>query len=107
MTVVGLASPQSDGYLTQDGDVSVLLDTNGDGLSDYGVITPSTYMYLGSSYATTVYRFIGSSAFSTSHAATWSRTSGAWGVSLPWKSMGITGARHVMGLQDEDGYQDW
>lgn len=107
MTIVGLASPQSDGYLTQFGDVSVLLDTNGDGVSDFGAITPSTYMYLGSNYTTTLYRFIGSTPVSTGLTATWGRTSGAWGVTLPWRAMGITGARHVMALEDEDGYLDW
>lgn len=108
MTVVGLASPYSDGYLTRDGgNIAVLLDTNGDGQSDYGTITPITYMGLSTGYSATIYRFIGSSTVSTGLTAIWTRSSGAWGVSFPWKSMGISGARYVMSLKDQYGDTDW
>lgn len=108
LLIAGLGSPTSSGSLTEgDGYVSVLLDTNGDDQSDFGVITPSAYMYTGSTYISHIYRFVGESTIDTGLTGAWSRTTDGWAVSLPWQSMGISSARYVMGLKDSFGDRDW
>lgn len=107
LSIVGLGSPYSDGTLTQSGYLGVLLDTDGDGQSDYGTVTPTVYMGLSSAYSSNIYRLIGGTTFNTGLTATWVRTSGGWVVSLPWQTMGITGARYMMTLVDGYGDRDW
>lgn len=107
LKVVGLGSPASDGSVSRDGYVGVLLDSNGDGASDYGSVAPGVFMNIGTTYTTAVFQTSGSSTVNTGLTAKWLRTADGWVAGFPWRAMGISGARFVMGLKDSSGDVDF
>lgn len=107
LIVVGLGSPASDGSVSRDGYVGVLLDTNGDGSTDYGSVAPGVFMNVGTTYTAPVFWTSGSTTVDTGLSARWVRTADGWIAGFPWKAMGISGARFVMGLKDSSGDVDF
>lgn len=107
LITIALASPWVDSTVSRDGYVVSFLDTNNDGSSDFGSITPPQMMYQDMTYVMPVYRFVGNSAVDTGLDAWWVMTSDGWAIGYPWRSMGIVSTSFSMGLEDYYGYRDY
>ena len=84
LKVVGLGSPASDGSVSRDGYVGVLLDSNGDGASDYGSVAPRCFHEYRYDLHNGGVQTSGSSTVNTGLTASCERPTAA---GFPWRAM--------------------
>lgn len=86
----------------------VVLDTTGDLLDDYRVVTPAVYMDPDTDYAAPVEHYSGTEWVPTGQYALWQRAANGYYVLFDWRAVGLTAARFAFGLTDEAVTQaDW